>query len=106
MSGTQEDDSATEVLTEEGRPKVAEPPKYAVVMHNDDYTTMDFVVEVLQRFFRRTPEEAMKIMLRIHHEGQGVAGIYSFDIAETKVAQVESFAQGKGFPLRCSIEPA
>lgn len=67
---------------------------------------MEFVVEVLQKYFRHAYEEAMKITLRIHHEGRGVAGIHSFEIAETKVAQVTEYARAHGFPLRASCEPA
>ena len=101
-----ETEGGTEVAVKEGRPKVKEPPHFAVVLLNDDYTTMEFVVAVLKRFFRRTEEEAVQIMLRVHHEGKGVAGIYSFEIAETKVSQVHDYAQSHGFPLRCAVEPA
>jgi ATP-dependent Clp protease adaptor protein ClpS len=66
---------------------------------------MEFVVEVLKRFFQKTGEEAAQIMLRVHHEGRGVAGIYSHDIAETKVFQVHQLAKSRGYPLRCVIEP-
>lgn len=80
------------------------PKKYAVLLLNDDYTTMDFVIEVLERFFNKTQEEAMQIMLRVHQQGKGVAGVYSQDIAETKASQVEQYAQAKSFPLRCAVE--
>jgi len=88
------------------RPELKEPPQYAVVLHNDDYTTMEFVVEVLQKYFRRTHEEATEITLRVHHEGRGVAGIYGFEIAETKVAQVMEYAKAHEYPLKASCEPA
>lgn len=78
----------------------------AVLLHNDDYTTMEFVIEVLIRFFRRTPEEAVKIMLSVHEKGSGVAGIYPAEIAETKVAQVTEYAKAQGYPLRLTVEPA
>ena len=81
------------------------PPEYAVVLHNDDYTTMDFVIEVLSKFFQRTQEEAVKIMLKVHQEGKGVAGVYSFEIAETKAMQVHEYAKSKGHPLKCTVEP-
>lgn len=95
----------SDVAVEEGRPRLKEPPKYAVILHNDDYTTFDFVVEVLQRFFHKSQEEAAQITLRVHEQGKGLAGIYSFQIAETKVAQVSDYARAHGFPLRCSAEP-
>lgn len=86
--------------------EVKEPPKMAVLLHNDDYTTMEFVIEVLIRFFKRTPEESVKIMLSVHERGSGVAGIYPSEIAETKVNQVHEYAQASGFPLRATTEPA
>jgi len=86
--------------------ELKEPPKMAVVLHNDDYTTMEFVLEVLQKFFRRTPDEAAKIMLSVHHNGSGVAGIYPAEIAETKVTQVTEYARIHGYPLRLTAEPA
>ena len=81
-------DADVEILVEEGRPKLKEPSKYAVLLLNDDYTTMEFVVDVLHRFFRKSPQEATQIMMRVHQEGKGLAGVYVFEIAETKVAQV------------------
>ncbi len=78
----------------------------AVLLHNDDYTTMEFVIEVLIRLFRRTPEEAVKIMLSVHERGNGVAGIYPSEIAETKVEQVSEYAKANGYPLRATAEPA
>lgn len=95
-----------DVTVQESRPILKEPPRYAVLLHNDDFTTMEFVIEVLQRFFHRTQEEAVQIMLRVHQLGKGIAGVYPHDIAETKVVQVEDYSQSKGFPLKCSIEPA
>lgn len=86
--------------------EVKEPPKMAVLLHNDDYTTMEFVIEVLIRFFRRTPEESVKIMLAVHERGSGVAGVYPGEIAETKANQVMEYAKASGFPLRATTEPA
>jgi ATP-dependent Clp protease adaptor protein ClpS len=100
-----EEESGTDVAVDEGRPKLKEPSKYAVILHNDDYTTMEFVIEVLQRFFRKTQEEAVQITLRVHHEGKGVAGVFSYQIAETKVAQVCEHAKLSGYPLKCTAEP-
>jgi ATP-dependent Clp protease adaptor protein ClpS len=75
-------------------------------MHNDDYTTMEFVVEVLEGVFHKAATEAHRIMLTIHHEGTGVCGTFPHDIAETKVARVHRMARQAGFPLRCSLEEA
>jgi ATP-dependent Clp protease adaptor protein ClpS len=77
---------------------------YRVILFNDDYTTMDFVVEVLQRFFAMDRERALQTMLKVHNEGSAVCGVYSLDVAETKVAQVSGFARQHGHPLRCSME--
>lgn len=100
------EDSEGDVAVETGRPRLKEPSRYAVVLHNDDYTTMEFVIEVLRRFFGKTGEDAARIMLKVHNEGRGVAGIYGFDIAETKAAQVEEHAKAHGYPLKCSVEEA
>ena len=83
----------------------AKPPRmFKVILFNDDYTTMDFVVEVLQRFFEINRERALQIMLKVHNEGSAVCGIYSHDVAETKVVQVSKFAKQHGHPLRCGME--
>ena len=92
-------------IVEESLPQTQTPRSFAVVLLNDDYTSMDFVVDVLKRFFRKNPSEAVQIMLQIHHDGKGVAGIYHLQIAETKVAQVHEYARTQGFPLRCTLEP-
>jgi len=76
-----------------------------VLLLNDDYTPMDFVVEVLMRFFRKSELEAIRIMLQVHHEGVGVCGVYPFEIAETKVNQVMQAAAEEGHPLQCIMEP-
>lgn len=90
---------------QERKSETKEPSRHAVVLHNDNYTTMEFVVDVLKRLFHKTEEEAMAIMLRIHRAGRGVAGVYSFEIAETKAVQVDQVARGRGFPLKCTVEP-
>lgn len=100
------DDQDAGVAVEEGRPRLKEPPRFAVVLHNDDYTTMEFVVEILRRYFQKTPEEAASIMLSVHRQGRGVAGVYSYEIAETKAVQVEDHARSRGFPLKCTVEEA
>lgn len=86
------------------RSRTRPPRMYKVVLHNDDYTTMDFVIEVLQRFFAMNRERAQMIMLKVHNEGSAVCGVYSRDVAETKVGQVSAFAKQHGHPLRCSME--
>lgn len=85
--------------------KVKKPPLYKVLIHNDDYTTMEFVVWVLKKFFGKTQEQADAIMLKVHHEGVGICGIYTFEVAETKVEQVSRAARSEGHPLKCSLEP-
>ncbi len=91
---------ATENIKEAVRP----PRNFKVLLHNDDYTTMDFVVEILMRIFKKSKSEAVAIMLIIHNSQVGVCGIYPFEIAETKVKQVEALAQANLFPLRCTME--
>ena len=86
------------------REEVKTPRRYKVLMHNDDYTTMQFVVEMLQSVFRRTHADAMRIMLRIHKGGVGVCGVYPAQIAETKIAVVHERARSSGFPLLCTME--
>ena len=86
------------------RAKTKPPRAYKVILFNDDYTTMDFVIEVLQRFFAMNTERALQIMLKVHNEGSAVCGIYSLDVAETKVSQVSEFAKQHGHPLRCGME--
>ena len=93
-----------ELAVQESKPKLKEPPSFAVLLHNDDYTTMEFVVEVLQKYFHKDGAAAAQIMLQVHHDGRGVAGVYTFEIAETKVVQVEEHALSEGFPLKCSLE--
>jgi ATP-dependent Clp protease adaptor protein ClpS len=81
-----------------------EPPMYKVLLHNDDYTTMEFVVEILQRVFHKSPTEATRIMLLVHKSGVGVCGVFPAEIAETKVEVVHHLAKKHGFPLQCSME--
>ncbi len=98
-------DGGWDAAVETAPPKVAEPPRFAVLLHNDDYTTMEFVVEVLTVDFSKPHEEAMGLMLKVHEEGKAVAGIYSFEIAESKIAKVTEKARGNGFPLKLTLEP-
>jgi ATP-dependent Clp protease adaptor protein ClpS len=87
------------------RKKVKKPRLYHVVLHNDDYTTMEFVVHVLKRFFHHSDTDARHIMLSVHHKGQAVAGTFSRDVAESKVAQVTDYARTNGAPLKLTTEP-
>jgi ATP-dependent Clp protease adaptor protein ClpS len=87
------------------RTQTATPKQWKVLLFNDDYTPMDFVVDVLTRVFRKTEDEAVQVMLQVHHAGVGLAGVYPFEIAETKVMQVEDMARSEGHPLQCSLEP-
>jgi len=89
-----------------GEARLEEPHMYRVILHNDDYTTMDFVVTVLMKVFHKTAPEATKIMLDVHRKGHGVCGCYTYDIATTKVAQVHEMARKNEYPLRCSCEEA
>ncbi len=86
--------------------EVKEPKLYKVIIHNDNYTTMDFVVSVIITIFNKPAAEATKIMLQVHNEGSGVAGIYTYDMATTMINQVHIMARAKEFPLRCSFEEA
>lgn len=95
------DHDQPELLDEQ---EIREPKKYKVLLHNDDYTTMDFVVEVLMKVFRKSETEATIIMLQIHSEGFGICGLYTAEVAETKVDMVHRLAKGAGFPLKCTME--
>lgn len=93
------------VITEaESDTKLQRPPLYKVLLHNDDFTSMEFVVFILQSVFGRSESEALQIMLNVHIEGIGVAGLYTYEIAEMKVAKVTSSAQANEFPLLCTME--
>ena len=93
-----------EVL-EKHSPKIGEPKLYKVILHNDDYTTMEFVMMILESIFSKSPAEAYRVMMHVHTRGAGVAGVYSHEVAETKVALVHGSAREAGHPLRCSMEP-
>ena len=92
------------LAVEEERPQVSKPPMFKVFLVNDDFTPMEFVVSVLQRFFTMSKEKATQIMLQVHYRGRGVCGVFTFDIAETKVTQVNEYAQQSQHPLMCSME--
>jgi len=93
----------TEKKTEK---KLKKPPLYKVLLHNDDYTTKEFVVQILQYVFHKEQAEAVHIMLHVHQNGIGVAGIYTYEVAETKVAAVEDLARQYEYPLKCTMEEA
>ncbi|WP_089268413.1 ATP-dependent Clp protease adapter ClpS [Jannaschia aquimarina] len=98
-----EGDGDTTVVTKT-KPKTAKPPLYKVLLLNDDYTPMEFVVHVLERFFGVSHSQAVEIMLTVHKKGVAVVGVYSHEIAETKVAQVMDFARRNQHPLQCTME--
>ena len=91
------------VATKE-RQQIQQPSLYKVLLHNDDYTTMDFVVMILETVFHKNTDEATRIMLNVHHQGLGIAGVYTREIGETKVAAVHRLARKNQFPLKCSLE--
>jgi ATP-dependent Clp protease adaptor protein ClpS len=86
------------------RKQVARPPKFKVILFNDDYTPMEFVVDILEQIFGKGPTEATQLMLQIHNTGMGIAGVYVLEVAETKVANVHLLAEGRGYPLRAGVE--
>jgi ATP-dependent Clp protease adaptor protein ClpS len=95
--------TSTGVVTKT-RPKTKKPPLYKVLLLNDDYTPMEFVVHVLERFFSKNREEATRIMLHVHQKGIGVCGVFTYEVAETKVAQVIDLARQNQHPLQCTME--
>jgi ATP-dependent Clp protease adaptor protein ClpS len=88
----------------ETKKKVKKPPLYKVLLHNDDYTTMEFVVYVLKTVFHKLEPDAVRIMLAVHHQGVGVAGVYTYEIAEAKLNKVDQLARANEFPLLCTLE--
>ena len=104
----QEDDHYGDgsLAVETAKPKLKPPAMYKVLMMNDDYTPMDFVVEVLQTFFAKSDEQAMQIMLAVHNKGAAICGVFSKDIAETKAALVNDYARDCQHPLLCEVIPA
>ena len=91
-------------VQEKSRSKTRKPTLFRVILHNDDYTTMQFVLEVLEGIFHKSPAEAHRIMMHVHTQGHGVCGAYPYEVAETKVDQVHGSARSQGFPLRASME--
>lgn len=93
----------TDVLTE-SQQKLQKPPLYKVLLHNDNYTTMEFVVLILMEIFHHSENEAIHVMLQVHNQGIGIAGVYTFEIAETKIAKVAALALEHEYPLLCTLE--
>ena len=93
-----------EEVTSESKDEVREPPMFRVLLHNDDYTTMEFVVEILITVFNKSPEEAVEVMLNVHRKGIGICGVYTYEVSETKVNIVHVLARENGFPLKCTME--
>ncbi len=107
MAGDNHDDDEQferGVSTQEAKPRLKRPPMYRVVLLNDDYTPMDFVVEILMLFFQMDQEKATQVMLSVHTQGKGVCGVYTRDVAETKAAMVNQYARDNKHPLLCEIE--
>ncbi len=106
MTNQQHSDDGGILLLEEAKPKLKKPPLFKVVLLNDDFTPMEFVVMILEDIFTLGREKATQVMLQVHTKGKGVCGVYSRDIAETKVAQVNSLAREHEHPLLCELEEA
>jgi ATP-dependent Clp protease adaptor protein ClpS len=98
-------DHQPDLVIEKEAARTAPPPMYQVVLLNDDYTPMEFVVKVLKKFFNKTDDEATRIMLLVHHDGRGVCGVYPRDLAATRIAQVAQYAHARQHPLQCVMEP-
>jgi len=99
-------DGGTGLVVEAARPRLKKPPMYKVVMLNDDYTPMEFVIMVLENLFRLDHEKAVQVMLNVHQKGKGICGIYPHEVAQTKVAQVLELARQNEHPLQCTMETA
>jgi len=104
-SSDHEDENESIAVVELDKPKLKKPPLYRVILLNDDYTPMEFVVSILMDFFSMTQDEAIQIMLHVHQKGVGVCGVFTREIAESKVEQVMQTAMDNQHPLQCSMEP-
>ena len=102
----EEPEGQTGLVVEEAAPETKQPPLFSVLLLNDDYTPMEFVVDVLERFFRMDRETATRVMLEVHMKGKGICGVFTFEIAETKVAQVMTYSRDNQHPLMCTLEQA
>ena len=106
MSDKSREDLGGDLTVQESKPKLKRPPLYKVLLLNDDYTPMEFVVQVLETFFAMDREKATQVMLHVHTRGIGVCGVFTREIAETKVAQVNDYARSNQHPLLCTMEEA
>ena len=106
MAQQDHDQGGTGLVVEEAKPKLKKPPMYKVVMLNDDYTPMDFVIMILEKLFRLDHEKAIQIMLNVHQKGKGVCGVFPHEVAQTKVALVMEYARQNEHPLQCTMEEA
>ena len=104
MASDNKPGSGTGVKSRE-RVLIEEPRQYKVIFHNDDFTTMEFVTDVLRQVFNKPADEAVTLMMRVHREGQAIVGIYSYDVAMTKASQATAMARNEGFPLKITCEP-
>ena len=102
--GRGSDEEGKTGLVTKTRPKTKKPSLYKVLLLNDDYTPMEFVVHVLERYFNKGRDDATRIMLHVHQKGVGICGVYTYEVAETKVTQVMDFARQNGHPLQCTLE--
>ena len=100
------DESGTGLVVEPAKPRLKKPPMYKVIMLNDDYTPMEFVVMILEKLFRMGHENAVQVMLNVHQKGKGVCGVFPHEVAQTKVAQVLELARQNEHPLQCTMEEA
>jgi ATP-dependent Clp protease adaptor protein ClpS len=94
-----------EAVASKSKPRLKKPPLFKILLHNDDYTTMEFVVYILTTIFQQPAEEAIRIMLQVHQQGIGVAGVFTYEIGETKVTKVLDLAKQHEYPLLCTMEP-
>lgn len=106
MSTRDQHEDGFGLVVEQSKPRLKKPQRFQVILLNDDYTPMEFVVAVLERFFGMDRETAVRVMLKVHTEGKGVCGVFTREVAETKAEQVNQFARGEEHPLLCDIEPA
>ena len=106
MSDSSRENGGDGLAVQEAKPKLKQPPQYKVILLNDDYTPMEFVVHILESFFKMNREKATRIMLHVHTRGKGVCGVYTRDVAETKVAQVNDYSRMNNHPLLCAMEEA
>lgn len=105
MAGNSETGAGDPEIAIADKTKLLPPKMYKVLLHNDDYSTMEFVIHVLMKFFSKNYDEAHAVMLKIHHDGMGLCGIFTYEVAESKSAKVNSYSRGKGHPLKTSFEP-